>query len=355
MNNSPNFEAELANIQSTLDQMSESIRGLLDRHFKIKTDHFSLKCLLGQRLTTPFQTKWLLKLMGYHYEISYKKGSENIVADALSRVSGGTELNSLVLTSISSDLLQQVKDSYANDLVLKVVVQQLQTKNYVGNKYSLVDGQKPNLAAYPGLLQPLPILKKVWSSISMDFIEGLPSSHGKTVIMVIVDRLSKYAHFVALQHPFTASTIAQVFLDNMYRLHGLSNSIISDRDSVSKCMTGERLKEWAMWLSLAEFCYDIIVEAVDRTMQAREQALNMLKFHLKRAQDRMKNLANKSRSDRVFEEVHTKWGYCLTMDLMGLLSAEPVVILDRKMKKVNNRVSVYILVKWSNHTDEDAT
>ncbi|GKB74330.1 putative mitochondrial protein [Tanacetum coccineum] len=113
---------------------------LLDRHFKIKTDHFSLKYLLGQRLTTPFQTKWLPKLLGYDYEISYKKGSDNCVADALSRVSSGTELNSLVVSSISSNILQQVKDSCNNDLSLQAIIQQLKDKKYLGDKYSWVDG-----------------------------------------------------------------------------------------------------------------------------------------------------------------------------------------------------------------------
>ncbi|GJY31336.1 putative mitochondrial protein [Tanacetum coccineum] len=57
---------------------------LLDKHFIIKTDHFSLKYLLDQRITTPTQMKWLHKLMRYDYEVVYKKGSENDAADALS-------------------------------------------------------------------------------------------------------------------------------------------------------------------------------------------------------------------------------------------------------------------------------
>ncbi|GKA83145.1 putative mitochondrial protein [Tanacetum coccineum] len=433
------YEKEFMAVVAVVAALEKWKGYLLHRHFKIKTDHFSLKYLLNQKLTTPFQLKWLPKLLGYDYEIVFKKGVDNAAADALSRVNQGAELLQTVVSSVSSDVMNQIKVSWQNDDTMQQLIKSLKDNSYKGNKLSLegdllkrkgkimvgnevelrkqliayfhesaVGGhsgvlvttkklsvvfywkglkrmvrqfvkecdtcqrQKPDLSAYPGCLQPLPIPERIWTEVSMDFIEKLPNSQGKTVIMVVVDRLSKYAHFMPLSHPFNASQVAQVFLDGVYKLHGLPESIVSDRDKVFlstfwkslfsslqvklklstayhpqtdgqtevvnrclgcylRCMCGEKPKEWVKWLPLAEYWYntnfhsainttpyeavycqtppihvpyipgDSRVESVDRTLQGREEIVKMLQFHMKRAQDRMENQANKHRTDREFE------------------------------------------------------
>ena len=66
----------------------------------------------------------------------------------------------------------------------------------------------------------------------MDFITGLPKSEGKNVIMVVVDRLTKYAHFCELSHPFKVSTVANSFMETIQNIHGNPNIIVSDKDSL---------------------------------------------------------------------------------------------------------------------------
>lgn len=102
-------------------------------------------------------------------------------------------------------------------------------KEYILRCETCLHCKNENVAS-PRLLQPLPIPQVEWFNISVEFIEGLPKSGGKDVIWVVVDRLSKYAHFIALAHPLTSATLAQVFIDQVYRLHGALTNMVSDRD-----------------------------------------------------------------------------------------------------------------------------
>ncbi|GJT31444.1 putative mitochondrial protein [Tanacetum coccineum] len=216
---------------------------LLDRHFQIKTNHFNLKYFLDQRITTPFQSKWLPKLLGFDYEIVYKRGKEN---DALSRIAHGGEL-----------AIEEKRQAYG----IVATTQRLGKWFY-----------------WKGLIKTVKKLR-VWEDISMDFIDGLPPSGGKTVIMMVVDRLSKYAHFISMAHPYIANQVAQAFMDNVYKLHGLPNTIVSDRDkvftslfwkSLFQMLKGKDLRKGLSgypWLS-----FECRVEEVDRTLVAKEQA-----------------------------------------------------------------------------------
>ena len=89
---------------------------------------------------------------------------------------------------------------------------------------------KGEIIKVPSTLQLLLIPPTIWTDISMEFIVGLPKSGNKSVTMVVVDHLSKYAHLCALQHPFKTSTMGQSFMDNIFKLHGMPHSIVSDHD-----------------------------------------------------------------------------------------------------------------------------
>jgi hypothetical protein len=92
-----------------------------------------------------------------------------------------------------------------------------------------------------GLLLPLPVPTDVWSDIGLDFIEALPRVHGKSVILTVVDCFIKYAHFIPLARLYSAETVAQAFFSDIVRLHGMSQSIVSDRDAVFTSMFWQEL------------------------------------------------------------------------------------------------------------------
>uniref|UniRef100_A0A2N9HAC2 Integrase catalytic domain-containing protein n=1 Tax=Fagus sylvatica TaxID=28930 RepID=A0A2N9HAC2_FAGSY len=334
---------------------------LLGRKFVVRTDQRSLQYLWSQKIATEAQQKWLYKLMGFDFSIEYKRGSENKVADALSRRTEGPNEEQLMafsspvphwvdaiqeeqqVRSQLQQLIQRVQSGEAvgpwevrdglllfkdriyvdTDSPLKQdIINQFHASSHEGfhktfqrvrsNFYwlkmrediktfirecEICQKHKVEQLSPAGLLQPLPIPHKVWEDISMDFVEGLPISQGKSTIMVVVDRLSKYSHFIAIAHPYTAVSIAQVFFENIFKLHGMPRTIVCDRDVTFtsgfwtelfrlngtsfnfssayhpqtdgqtevvnrtlemylRCFTSDKPKQWVRWLCWAEFCYN---------------------------------------------------------------------------------------------------
>jgi hypothetical protein len=83
-----------------------------------------------------------------------------------------------------------------------------------------------------GLLLPLSVPTTVWADVGMDFIEALPRVNGKSVILTVVGRFIKACHIIPLAHSYSAESVAQVFFGEVVRLHGIPQSIVSDRDPV---------------------------------------------------------------------------------------------------------------------------
>ena len=82
-----------------------------------------------------------------------------------------------------------------------------------------------------GLLQPLEIPEGKWESISMDFIVGSPNTQrGHDAIWVVVDRITKMAKFILTKTTVSTPKLAQLLVDQLYRLYGLPSSIVSDRN-----------------------------------------------------------------------------------------------------------------------------
>jgi hypothetical protein len=94
---------------------------------------------------------------------------------------------------------------------------------------------------HPTGLLPLPIPTAVWADIGLDFVEALPHVRGKSVILTVVDRFSKYCHFIPLAHPYSAELAAQAFFTDIVHLHGMPQSMVSDRDPVFTSMFWKEL------------------------------------------------------------------------------------------------------------------
>ncbi|KAH0603186.1 uncharacterized protein H6S33_008190, partial [Morchella sextelata] len=87
----------------------------------------------------------------------------------------------------------------------------------------------PNTPGKLGVLRPLPIPAQPWQEVSMDFVTGLPESEGYDAIMVVVDRLTKMRHLLPCNTTVNSEDVAQLYLRNIWKLHGLPTHVTSDR------------------------------------------------------------------------------------------------------------------------------
>lgn len=122
-----------------------------------------------------------------------------------------------------------------------------------------------------GLLQPLPIPTEVWKDILMDFIKRLPKAGQVDTILVVVDWMTKYEHFLSLRPLFTAAEVAQKFIQEVVKLHGFSCSIVLDRDRVFLSQFwGEIFRATGIKLKFSSSYYpqtDGQTEAINRSLE----------------------------------------------------------------------------------------
>ncbi|XP_019158364.1 PREDICTED: uncharacterized protein LOC109155092 [Ipomoea nil] len=395
----PAYERELIGLSQAVRHWRHYLWG---REFVIKTDHYSLKYLLQQRLTTSPQQHWMSKLLGFDFKVEYKPGRLNVVADALSR----RDEEPSTLFSIScprTSLLQDIQDELAQTTEGRAWVARAAADStnvwtvrdgllFKGTKLVLIPSSKfipvvlseihgsthegvqktihrirrefywPKLAdsvrefiaqcticqqhkwenTHPsGLLQSLPIPEQIWSEVSMDFIVGLPKVQGKSVILVVVDRLSKYAHFFPLAHPYTASSVARTTLSFSSAYHPQSDGqmevVNRTIEMYLRCLVSSYPNRWVDTLPWAEYCYNTSfhsslkttpfqmvygrapprlipfepgttkVAAVDDLLQMRDEILTHARHHLQEAQVRMREQYDKHHKEVNFEPNQWVW------------------------------------------------
>ncbi|KAA0067599.1 ty3-gypsy retroelement transposase [Cucumis melo var. makuwa] len=228
---------------------------------------------------------------------------ENKVADVLSRVPPTVHLNHLSAPALLDLAIIQnevEKDQALREIRRKINEQKEKVPNFSLQQGALqFKGRNKTLAlSSAGLLMPLEIPNAIWSDISIDFIEGLPKSAGWEVIFVVVDRMSKYAHFIALKHPYTAKVLARLHRSSAYhpQSDGQTEVVNKSVEVYLRSVYGRRPPPLIQYGDM-----ETPNSMLDQQLKDRDIALGALKEHLRIAQERMKKYADLKRRDVEFQ------------------------------------------------------
>ncbi|XP_031250332.1 uncharacterized protein LOC116108204 [Pistacia vera] len=252
----PNF-AETIVIE--IDASRQGIGAVLMQH-KHPIAYFSKKLSSWMQLASAYARelcvvteavmRWRQYLLGRKFIIlSYKWGKDNIATDAFScqfvDELPPVEQSFLALSVPTFKILQNIRDYLVTDAHCAALLADFHSSSTWPPGYSLGKDVKDfiqgchvyNQAKYQarsfgGLLQPLPIPAQIWEEVALDFIMGLPLSSGFSVIMGVVDRLTKYAHFGPLRLGLRYPKLLLLFVHLVYKIHSLPKTILNDRDLV---------------------------------------------------------------------------------------------------------------------------
>ncbi|GJY34283.1 putative reverse transcriptase domain-containing protein [Tanacetum coccineum] len=224
----------------------------------IYTDHKSLQHIFNQKELNMHQRRWLEFFSDYDSEIRYHPGKANVVTVALSRKKRVTPkriraMNMTLQSSIKDKILAAQKEA-SDELAemqrgLDELIERADKMYYDLRDMYWRPGIKTDIAIYvrrcltclkvkaehqrpSGLLHQLEIPKCKWERIAMDFVTKLPrTSSGHDAIWVIMDRLTKSAHFLPMREDYKMDRLARLYLNEIVARHGVPISIISNRDS----------------------------------------------------------------------------------------------------------------------------